>query len=357
MGRKRSRSEGIKYCKATFGKGNYFLHHARIDSAKHIKYCGLDAATKKTFFAFFEISSSSSSHSTMDAFVGSRALSLRVLINEDIVNIIIRNLIFHPEDINSVSLAFLLSSFAPTLDPSEKTADAGGISKYAIFVDSSKRFQLFAGYLGAGLSFRQVTQVILDLKELLGNGSIGSISKGTVSHYALSICAKNLQSTVGLLRKFRKFSVAIDMATHMAIGYCNIRIRICHESAVHDLHLLTIHVHGRHVDKGIFSTFGKTMDALCSDWCEKSVGASSDGERTKIGRHQGVITRILHVATPALMRVWHGAHQVDLCMQSVYFAFPDKFYSKFTIIVSCLRRYQNFVSNERSNCPLICDTH
>jgi hypothetical protein len=56
------------------------------------------------------------------------------------------------------------------------------------------------------------------------------------------------------------------------------------------------------------------------------------------------------------MRVWCGAHQLDLCMQSFYLAIPDKFYSTFTLLVAYLRRQQNFISDERSQCPLIRNT-
>jgi hypothetical protein len=43
-------------------------------------------------------------------------------------------------------------------------------------------------------------------------------------------------------------------------------------------------------------------------------------------------------------------------MQSFYLAILDMFYSTFTLFVVYLRRQQNFISDERSQCPLICDT-
>jgi hypothetical protein len=54
--------------------------------------------------------------------------------------------------------------------------------------------------LAAGLSFRQVTQVIMETKEVLGIGNIGSCSKGIVSRYAHFIYAMNLQCIAKLLR-------------------------------------------------------------------------------------------------------------------------------------------------------------
>ncbi|CAK9254061.1 unnamed protein product [Sphagnum jensenii] len=57
--------------------------------------------------------------------------------------------------------------------------------------------------------------------------------------------------------------------------------------------------------------FAKVMDALFPDWRETIIGTSTDGEKKITGRHQGVTLR---------------------------------------------SQAQNFISDERSRCPLICDT-
>jgi hypothetical protein len=251
---------------------------------------------------------------------------LRVLIDKDIVDVIIGEMMFHPEDMDGITRARLLESFVPTLDSSEDGADAGDVSRYAITVTNTKQFQLVAQYLAAGLSFLQVSQVIMETKEVLGIGSIGSCSEGIVSRYACFICAMNLQCIAELLRQCWAFSVALDIATHLATSYCDVRIRICHKSTVLDFHLLSIPVHERHTGDTIFNTFAKAMDALFPDWRETITGASWDGKKKMTGRHQGVITRIYRVAKPGFMRVWCGAHQLDLCMQSFYLAIPDTIY-------------------------------
>jgi hypothetical protein len=243
---------------------------------------------------------------------------LRVLIDKDIADVIIGEMMFHPEDMDGITRTRLLESFVSTLDSSEDAADAGDVSRYAITVTNTKQFQLVAQYLAAGLSFSQVSQVIIETKEVLGIGSIGSCSEGILSRYARFICAMNLQCIAEMLRQCWAFSVALDMAT----WYCDVRIRICHKSAVHDFHPLSIPVHERHTVETIFNTFAKAMDTLFPDWRETITGASSDGEKTMTGRHQGVITRIHRVTKPGFMRVWCGAHQLNLCMQSFYLAIP-----------------------------------
>jgi hypothetical protein len=292
----------------------------------------------------------------MHAFAAPRTPQVRVLIDKDIVEVIIGEMMFHPEDMDGITRARLLESFVPILDSSEDAADADDVSRYAITVTNTKQFQLVAQYLASGLLFRQVSQVNMETKEVLGIGSIGSCSEGIVSRYARFICEMNLQCVAELLRQCWAFSVALDMATHMVTSYYDVRIRICHKSTVHDFHLLSIPVHERHTGETIFNTFAKAMDALFPDWRETIPGTSSDGEKKMTGRNQGVMTRIHRVAKPGFMRVWCGAHQLDFCMQSIYSAIPDTYYSTFTLLVAYLRRQQNFISDERSQCPLIFNT-
>ena len=105
-----------------------------------------------------------------------------------------------------------------------------------------------------------------------------------------------LQCIVELLRKCLAFSVALDMATHMATVYCNFRIRICPKTTFHDFHFLSIPVHDRHTVEIIFNMFAKAMDALYSDWRKVIIGASLDGEKKMTRLHQVVITRIQRIA-------------------------------------------------------------
>ena len=149
---------------------------------------------------------------------------------------------------------------------------------------------------------------MLDTKYILGIMIIVSCFEGIVSIYARFICSMGLQCIVELLRKCWAFSVAFDMATHMATVYCDVRIRICHKTTVCGFHLLSIPVHDHHTGEIIFNAFAKAMDALYSDWREISIGTSLDGEKKMTGKHQGVITRIQRIAKPGFMQVWYGAH-------------------------------------------------
>jgi hypothetical protein len=93
----------------------------------------------------------------MHAFAAPRIPQVSVLIDKDIVDVIIGEMMFHPEDMDGITRARLFESFVPTVDSSEDAADAGNVNQYAITVTNTKQFQLVVKYLAAGLSFRQVT--------------------------------------------------------------------------------------------------------------------------------------------------------------------------------------------------------
>jgi hypothetical protein len=80
----------------------------------------------------------------MLSFAAPRARQLRVLIDKDIVDVIIGEMMFHPEDMDGITRARLLENFVPTLDSSEDAADAGDFSRYAITATNTKHFQLVA---------------------------------------------------------------------------------------------------------------------------------------------------------------------------------------------------------------------
>ena len=187
---KRSRSDRVKYLKAPFRKENSSSHNKRTHSAKCTEYCDLESGANNSFL---DIGSSSGSQATMYAFFGPHTLPLRALIDKDIVDIIIGDMMFHPEDMVGINRARLLTSFVPTLDSSEDAADAGNVSRYAIIFGNTKQFQLVAQYLAAGLSFSQVAHAMINTREILGIGSIVSCSEGIVSRYARFICLMNLR--------------------------------------------------------------------------------------------------------------------------------------------------------------------
>jgi hypothetical protein len=60
--------------------------------------------------------------------------------DKEIVDVIIGEMLFHPEDMDGITRARLLESFVPTLDSSEDAAGASDVSRYAITVTTSSCF-------------------------------------------------------------------------------------------------------------------------------------------------------------------------------------------------------------------------
>ncbi|CAM6007287.1 unnamed protein product [Sphagnum balticum] len=139
VGMKHGHSKRIKYFKAPFRKDNYSLHHMRMHSTQWVEYRELEASAKKLFFDNGTISGS---QITMHAFAAPRTPQVSVLIDKDIVDVIISEMMFHPEDMDGITRARLLESFVPILDSSKDAANAGDVSRYAITVTNTKQFQL-----------------------------------------------------------------------------------------------------------------------------------------------------------------------------------------------------------------------
>ena len=81
-----------------------------------------------------------------------------------------------------------------------------------------------------------------------------------------------------------------------------------------NVHLLSVPVYERHTAAVIFYTAAKALDVLCPSWNGSIIGVSKDGERKMTGRISGVVGRFQNVAKPSFIRIWCGAHQLDIVL-------------------------------------------
>lgn len=195
-----------------------------------------------------------------------------------------------------------------------------------------------------------------DAKKILGAGSTGPCFELAFGGYARFICAVNLQCIAELIKRCWAFSIALDMATHMAAGCYDHHIRIRHKFTLHDFHLLPIPIHERHTGENVLNIFAWEMGALYATWCTKITKVATNGERMMTGQRQGVVSRMQNVAKPGFVEVWCGAHQLDFRMQAFYLDVPESLYSILTTLMAYLRLQKNFMSQDRSRWPLIWDT-
>ena len=194
-------------------------------------------------------------------------------------------------------------------------------------------------------------------KERTGYATIGSCTKAIVAKYARFACAINLQQLADLLDNCWAFSVALDMSAHFSTSYLDIRIRIHVNSTLLNAHVLAIPVFERHTGENMYKTAEKAFDALHGNWKNKIVGISTDGEKKMTGQISGVATRFQEIAKPGFIRVWCGAHQLDIALQKVYSSYGnEEFYRKLTSLISYLRRQYNLIQDMKTKAPALSDT-
>ncbi len=71
----------------------------------------------------------------------------------------------------------------------------------------------------------------------------------------------------------------------------------------------------------------------------------------------GLVTRFERLALPGFIRIWCGAHQLDLFMQEFFKALlQEQFYSTLTAFIGYLRRQQNLISDMKTQAKNLQDT-
>jgi Na+-transporting methylmalonyl-CoA/oxaloacetate decarboxylase beta subunit len=66
----------------------------------------------------------------------------------------------------------------------------------------------------------------------------------------------------------------------------------------------------------IFNLIAKFMDALYIKWHAKLIGVSMDGENTMMGRHTGVVTRLVDCTDNDVLCIWCTPHQIDIVVKT-----------------------------------------
>jgi hypothetical protein len=229
---------------------------------------------------------------------------------------------------------------------------------YSIEITNPLLFQLIVSYVGCGISFRQCVQIVSKTRETTGIGSIGNISKGKVIQYVRYLCAMNFNSLSSLLSdRVWAFSIAFDGGNKSNQSYVDVRIRFCVETQLCNLHLIALPFHERHTGLNMYNLIKKFLDALCPRWTDKLIGISTDGASNMTGRYQGVVTYLCNDTPHLVYRVWCGAHQLDLVVQSATRKLLDgEFVQYVTNMTGNLRRQKNLILEMKAKCPRFIDT-
>ncbi|RLN52538.1 hypothetical protein BBJ28_00023408 [Nothophytophthora sp. Chile5] len=281
---------------------------------------------------------------TMQAAFGSEG-AIQLTIKPAIINTIIGDLLFHPDDLEGVPHARAMAIFT----------DEG--KHFMIDEKNPSRFRLCVRFMSRGASFHMAAALVNDTKEETGIGRFGGCSDAVAARYARYVCAASLQDLSMHLGGVWAFSLALDCATHQGRSYTDVRCRFSLLGRLFNFHLLAIPLYNRHTAANIFNAVTKFMDALVPSWRHQLLGVATDGAATMVGNTNGVTTRLEQAAAYPIKRVWCGLHQLDLKMQIVFDnALNESYLGTLKSLIGYLRRQQNLITEMRTTCPKVADT-
>lgn len=173
--------------------------------------------------------------------------NLRILIKKDIVETIVGELLFHPDDVQGITCDRALSLF-----DSLNTDDAE-VNTYVVMLKAPRRFALCVKYIACGASFRRASRLMDYTKMESGISFYGGCTAVVASNYARVVCAHSLQIISDIIAKTWCFSIALDGSTHKGTAYLDTRIRFFWEGSMHNFHLMAIPLFERHTGENMLS--------------------------------------------------------------------------------------------------------
>lgn len=229
IGAKQSCTVNIMYFNKPLRADTYRRHMVSHHPGRWKEYSEL-TPTEKT--VFFDDNAHVIHRNTIKSHFFGAQVPLHLFVNKPIVDVIIREMLFHLNDSNDeITKEHALNIFEDVINRLEANAIADDdndfvADRYRIDLKNPAQFNLIADYLSVSASFRMTSRILMMTKERTGLTSIGSTSEGKVTSYAHFICALNLQTLLELLSQVWTFLIAMDMSTHMATSYLDIRIRL-----------------------------------------------------------------------------------------------------------------------------------
>jgi hypothetical protein len=261
--RKRHQTENVKDFRS-FSPELYRKHHEGQHSTRWKVYEKLTQAGKESYFdEKVQYKETITSHFGHTDHVYN--------INTAIVEKVIGDMFFHPDEKGSISRDHAMKLFAPN------------DHNYTVTIKNSLQFHLVIDYLASGLSFRQVENIYKATRKRTGMARIGSINDTVVSNYARVLCAINLQMLTDILKDKTvwAFSLANDSSTHASHSYFDNRIRFHRDGTLYNVHALAIPMFDRHNADYMFKLVSDFLDVICSEWRAKLIGVGTDGAEVK----------------------------------------------------------------------------
>ncbi|KAH9573897.1 hypothetical protein CY35_01G025600 [Sphagnum magellanicum] len=288
-------------------------------------------------------------------------------IEKDIVDVIIRGMMFDPanivdNDANTLAKEQALSLFQRVDQEEEEEGNAS--YSYSVIIPKSKTtiFQLSVRYVSCGASFWLASNILSCTYDVLHNPVLHACSRHDVANYIRFVCAINLQHIARHLSRAWAFSIALDSATHQSTSYLDVRFRIFMPTFYNivNLHAVALPMFDWHTGEVMFQMVVSFLDVICLGWKVHLLGVSSDGACNMTGRVSGVVTCLsnaMHNECP-LTRVWCGAHQLNLVMEHIMDTIvKERFFIVMKGFITHLTRQLNLIANMKTTCPRVLLAH
>jgi hypothetical protein len=359
--RKRKKTTNNQHWNTSFRPDNILKHMRAQHANKYEEYLNVlknkddSPVAFKTFFT----------QTVVESFLEKQAMytggSQRFTISKDIVEVVIRDMMFDEEEVLSGDIA--MKAFVPNFNLRDNGSKQ--LIDYRVITHNRIQLDYVASLLAAGLSFQQISRVIKENRERLGTGAkTGCVSPGDASSLARIICAVCLQMISDLMYATWAFAIAADVSTdNSGSSHLDTRIRLAPVSVncpdIISFHLLEIPLFQEsHSGESLFDHMSKFLNAMCSNWRDKLIGSTSDGAPNMTGCVQGFSTRLQRaVSSSVFYRVWCLAHQLDLIVKAGSSGIADvakfQFIGTMTTTVSWLRRQDALIRRMKCKCPYL----
>jgi hypothetical protein len=269
-------------------------------------------------------------------------------IGKDIVETVVLGLLFDVDADDVVS-----ASRAKAIFEEVHNSDGEPVSSYNIKINNFYQLRYVQRLLSCGLSFMQCAKVVSASREELGQAAkIGYALENDVARIARITCALSLEMLSEMMRASWAYLIGLDASTDsFGVSMLDLRIRILVNGDFHNFHMLAIPMFVEHSGEEMFKLLSDSLSALDPDWKMKIVGITIDGAASMTGVRKGIVSRIQAVAAKGLIRVWCGAHQLDLALKKALDRFPETFLTTLTTMIAYLRRQQKLISKMKSKSP------
>ena len=198
-----------------------------------------------------------SRNNTLHRYIEIDGDELTLNISNAVVDTIIGELLFRPED----EMAALEHDDGDALDPNIaeraarliklkrnalllfKTDIEADNGSYVVVIKNIKRFQLIMKHASCGMSFRQIAATIRHTCDVMSIGKLSGVSDHLVSQYVRVLVGVAL-TKIGVLLSSDDvwvFSIAFDGSTHRGTAFFDIRIRIYVKGIIYNFHLSRCH--------------------------------------------------------------------------------------------------------------------